>query len=68
MNNERRSNTLPIIYRAALLTQGHVRYKRGNLAQVLKWTQGQTSALVPGRFRLTITPVTYLLPWEKEKG
>lgn len=68
MSNERRSNTLPIIYRAALLTQGHVRYKRGNLDQVLKWTQGQTSALVPGSFRLTITPVTYLLPWEKGKG
>lgn len=68
MSNERHSNTLPIIYRAALLTQGHVRYKRGNLALVLKWAQGQTAELVQGSFRLTITPVTYLLPWEKEKG
>lgn len=68
MSNEIHSNPLPIIYRAALLIQGHVRYKRGNLARVLKWTQGQTAELVPGSFRLTITPVTYLLPWEKEKG
>lgn len=68
MSNERHSNNLPIVYRAALLTQGHVRYKRGNLALVLKWAQGQTAELVPGSFRLTITPVTYLLPWEKEKG
>ncbi len=68
MSNERHSNNLPIIYRAALLTQGQVIYKRGNLARVLKWAQGQTAELAPGRFRLTITPVTYLLPWEKEKG
>ena len=68
MNNDIHSDNLPIIYRAALLIRGHVRYKRGNLARVLKWTQGQTAELVPGSFRLTITPVTYLLPWEKEKG
>lgn len=68
MSNERHSNTLPIIYRAALLTQGHVRYKRGNLYHVLKWAQSQTAELAQGSFKLTIAPATYLLPWEKEKG
>lgn len=43
-------------------------YKRGNLAPVLKWAQEKVAGLVPGSFRLTITPVDYLLPWEKENA
>ena len=68
MNNGKKLNTSPIAYRAALLVQGQMTYKRGNLAPVLKWAQEKVAGLVPGSFRLTITPVDYLLPWEKENG
>ena len=68
MSNEKHSDASPIVYRAALLVQGQVEYKRGNLAPVLKWAQKKIAVLVPGSFRLTIVPVDYLLPWEKENG
>ena len=68
MKNGKPLNSSPIVYRAALLVQGRVEYKRGNLAPVLKWASEKTALLVPGSFRLTIVPVDYLLPWEKENG
>lgn len=61
-------NQCPLTYRAALLCQGVMEYRRGHLAPVLKWVQERTAGMIPGSYRVTITPVDYLLPWERENG
>lgn len=57
---------MPVQYRAALMNDDCVDYFRGHLPQVLKWAKDRTAPLRPGTYCLTITPVNYLLPWERK--
>ena len=55
-------------YRASLTEKGVVRYYRGTLQDVLTWLKKQTAGKPETDFSASVSPVRFLLPWERRNG
>lgn len=54
-------------YRGAFTKNGEVRYVRGTLQEVLEWLQRVTKGVPDKDYTATVTPVRFLLPWERRR-
>lgn len=54
-------------YRASLETNGEIHYVRGSFRDVLDWLEKNTRGLPENTYTATISPVKFLLPWERRR-
>lgn len=54
-------------YRAALNYGGEIRFCRGSLHDVITWLDKSTQGLPEDSYKASVTPVSFLLPWERRR-